>query len=579
MEISRFIRRALLISFVYVILSQASCAVNPEKLSEDQFVQAYFNMYGDYLSGTRNVSKDELNDVIDYYMTTDDIAKNLHDVGPSSGEMVGSILADTGVDFDCSTCDASVLNQRCCIYRIGEKPMMYECVGTEVKGVNEYLWKNIYECTFGCCSNRCCRDSNPTTSTFQPTTTKPPATTTTTTATSTTRTTTTTKPTSTTTSTTSSTNPTATSSTTSTTSGTTTTTGLDNCQSDTDCVSKYGGCYVCPYKGADCSKGSANCQTDEDCSDYGSGWKCVSQCCMPPGTTTTTSATTTTVAPTTTTVTTAPSTTTSTTTASSSTATSSTTTTTIAEKPCDAYKRTGALPTEFDWRNVNGGDYTTPVKDQADCASCCDFAGVAAMEGMYKVEKWDPSSNPDLSEQTLVSCCDNMDCSHCGYDAYDCLETGIVDEACFPYTSTKCGFPRGMSGTSCTPECSCSSNYKCAKPCDCSGKCSDWQSRVWSISGYQYISDDDKAVKEKLICNGPLPAGVDATDWLAYGPDCGGGNSVDHVVTLAGYSDSGGYWILKNSWGSSWNGDGYFKVDYGKCGMDDFIYFTGLKHP
>jgi hypothetical protein len=45
-------------------------------------------------------------------------------------------------------------------------------------------------------------------------------------------------------------------------------------------------------------------------------------------------------------------------------------------------------------------------------------------------------------------------------------------------------------------------------------------------------------------------------------------------VVLAGYSDAGDYWIVKNSWGSSWNGDGYFKVGYGECFIENEVYYA-----
>jgi hypothetical protein len=44
-------------------------------------------------------------------------------------------------------------------------------------------------------------------------------------------------------------------------------------------------------------------------------------------------------------------------------------------------------------------------------------------------------------------------------------------------------------------------------------------------------------------------------------------------VVIAGYSDAGGYWIVKNSWGS-WNGDGYFKVGYGECAIETWVYYV-----
>ncbi len=317
-------------------------AVNPDHLSEDRFVQAYFNMYGDYLSGTKNVSKAELSDVIGYYMASGDIARNLHYVGPNSGEMIGSILANSGVDFDCGACDASVLNQRCCVYRAGEKPMMYECVGSEVKTVSGYGWKNIYECSFGCCNNKCCRDSNPTT-TVEPTT-------------STVR------------------------STTTTSSGSTTTTGQDNCQSNADCVKKYGGCYECPAPNGTCVKGSSNCESSDDC--YVSGWKCVSGCCVPAGSTTTAPTTTTAATTTTGQATTTTRSTTSTTASSgtTSTTTSGATTTTVpAGKFCEDCTPVGECSMAVGYRCVDGN--RPELKEDSSCTSsvgkaCYDFLGL-----------------------------------------------------------------------------------------------------------------------------------------------------------------------------------------------------------
>jgi hypothetical protein len=45
-------------------------------------------------------------------------------------------------------------------------------------------------------------------------------------------------------------------------------------------------------------------------------------------------------------------------------------------------------------------------------------------------------------------------------------------------------------------------------------------------------------------------------------------------VVIVGYNDAGSYWIVKNSWGPTWNGDGYFKVGYGECSIEDYVYWS-----
>jgi hypothetical protein len=52
---------------------------------------------------------------------------------------------------------------------------------------------------------------------------------------------------------------------------------------------------------------------------------------------------------------------------------------------------------------------------------------------------------------------------------------------------------------------------------------------------------------------------------------------INHGVVIAGYNDAGGYWIVKNSWGSGWNGDGYFKIGYGECFIETYVSYANLE--
>ena len=47
-------------------------------------------------------------------------------------------------------------------------------------------------------------------------------------------------------------------------------------------------------------------------------------------------------------------------------------------------------PASFDWRKTSDGDYTTPIRDQAQCGSCVAFATVALMESVLEIAKKNP---------------------------------------------------------------------------------------------------------------------------------------------------------------------------------------------
>jgi len=55
------------------------------------------------------------------------------------------------------------------------------------------------------------------------------------------------------------------------------------------------------------------------------------------------------------------------------------------------------------------------------------------------------------------------------------------------------------------------------------------------------------------------------------------GTSDDHAVVINGYNTNGSthYWIVRNSWGTSWGADGYVNIamgsGYGICGINENV--------
>ena len=88
------------------------------------------------------------------------------------------------------------------------------------------------------------------------------------------------------------------------------------------------------------------------------------------------------------------------------------------------------------------------------------------------------------------------------------------------------------------------------------------------IRGYSTVSGtgDPTAVKQAIVSGGPVATILDVyANLLDYqsGVYTHGGAAVgNHGITLVGYSESGGYWIARNSWGTAWGMSGYFLIGY-----------------
>ncbi len=215
----------------------------------------------------------------------------------------------------------------------------------------------------------------------------------------------------------------------------------------------------------------------------------------------------------------------------------------------------GTAPTSWDWRNVNGTNYVTSVKNQGSCGSCVAFGTIGAFESVIEV-RGGPAT--DLSEAHLLFCGGGSCAGWYISDALDYLKNyGTPDEACFPY------HPYNMS---------------------CSSTCSDWQSRAWKINDWNWVSGRDN-IKNALVNYGPLVGAFEVYDdfyydypntskwpddvyYYQYGADKGG-----HCIAIVGYNDNPGYWICKNSWGSGWGLNGYFKIKYGECSIEDSVAY------
>ncbi len=210
-------------------------------------------------------------------------------------------------------------------------------------------------------------------------------------------------------------------------------------------------------------------------------------------------------------------------------------------------------PASFDWRNVGGKNFITPIRDQGGCGSCVAFGSTATVEGTFRVQRGDPNLVVDLSEAHLFYCVAKAQGRTCGNGwwvapALDGYKGGIVDEACFPYTAVD-------------------------QACNL---CSDWQGRLTKITGWHTVASPSD-MKTWLSSKGPLATCfVVYNDFFSYSSGVyhhvTGGVAGGHCVCCIGYDDAQGCWICKNSWGTGWGEGGFFRIAYGDCGIDSTMW-------
>ncbi|MBU0511304.1 MAG: hypothetical protein KJ638_06330, partial [Chloroflexi bacterium] len=251
-------------------------------------------------------------------------------------------------------------------------------------------------------------------------------------------------------------------------------------------------------------------------------------------------------------------------------------------------------PASFDWRNYNGSDWVTPVKDQGGCGSCWSFSAVGVTEAAHNIASLNPGLDLDLSEQYLVSDCHTQcygaTCAQtcCGGWKDDALEyirvSGVPDEGCMTYVdgnfSSGCGCDAGCG----TPNaCTYNSTGVCSDR-TCSNRCGDWASRLTKITSTGSVSNDQTSIKQALIDHGPLAVSYGYGDAFGGKFDgdiyrCTDDSRTNHAVVMVGYNDAGGYWIIKNSWGTSYPtpaDGGYFKMGYGECSIEQSVYYADV---
>ncbi|CDP07460.1 unnamed protein product [Coffea canephora] len=209
------------------------------------------------------------------------------------------------------------------------------------------------------------------------------------------------------------------------------------------------------------------------------------------------------------------------------------------------------IPSSLDWRNKGA---VTNVKDQGSCGACWAFSATGAIEGINEIVT---GSLVSLSEQELIDC-DRSYNNGCNGGLMDytyefVVKNGGIDtEQDYPF--------KGRDGT-------CNSNKL--------------KRRVVSIDGYIDVPANNEQELLQAVAAQPVSVGICGSErgfqlysgGIFTGP-CS--TSLDHAVLIVGYDSKNGadYWIVKNSWGTSWGINGYIHIirnsgnSAGVCGIN-----------
>jgi cathepsin L len=187
---------------------------------------------------------------------------------------------------------------------------------------------------------------------------------------------------------------------------------------------------------------------------------------------------------------------------------------------------------DVDWRTKGA---VTPVKNQGQCGSCWAFSATGAIEG-WSVAKGGKSLT-SLSEQAFVDCTRSVGNQGCNGGYPDrtinwAASHGVTTESSYPYTA--------RDGT-------CKSFTPLYKP-----------SGVSTGSGETTLNGQ-LSVQPVSVCV-DASGGFQSYHTGVFSGPCG--TQINHAILAVGSTST--YWIVKNSWGTTWGSSGYIYMAKGK---------------
>lgn len=208
------------------------------------------------------------------------------------------------------------------------------------------------------------------------------------------------------------------------------------------------------------------------------------------------------------------------------------------------------LPSSFDWRDRQGVNYVSPIRNQGSCGSCYAFGSMALYEARERIAT-NNTVQKVYSTQDIVSCSEYSQGCDGGFPYLIAgkygQDFGLIEDSCFKYTAK---------------------DSPCIKT-----TCKRHFTRDYYYIGGYYGACNEPLMRTELVKNGPVAVSFEVyDDFLHYKSGIyhhteqldkfNPWEITNHVVLVVGYGEEQGvpYWIVKNSWGTEWGEDGFFRI-------------------
>nr|AIG56166.1 secreted protein [Achlya hypogyna] len=242
--------------------------------------------------------------------------------------------------------------------------------------------------------------------------------------------------------------------------------------------------------------------------------------------------------------------------------------------PAQQHEIDNVLPSAFDWceQGVCGPSWNQHIPQY--CGSCYLHGSLSAAQDRIKIlhaKKGFTGADVMLGRQSFLNCAPGHNMSN-GCDGGEAIDVwrfmadyGLPDETCLPYNATDHTKFTWTNGT-CPPEgycMNCMYTPESPKVAQCFPV-----TKMVRYRAKEYGSLQGEHAMMKELLNGPITCGIACSDGFSYNYSAGifndttGFMDIDHDVEIVGWGEENGvkFWHIRNSWGTYWGENGFFRI-------------------